>query len=29
MNYEVVKSTMVVLTGRENANMADADVDVG
>jgi hypothetical protein len=29
MNYEVVKSRMVVLTGRENVDMADADMDVG
>jgi hypothetical protein len=29
MNSEMVQSGMVVLTGRENADVADADVAVG
>jgi hypothetical protein len=29
MNFEMVKSGMVVLTGREKADVADVDVVVG
>jgi hypothetical protein len=29
INYEMIKYEMVVLTGRENADMTDADVAVG
>jgi hypothetical protein len=29
MNSKIVKSGMVVLTGRENADVTDADVAVG
>jgi hypothetical protein len=29
MNSEIIKSEMVVLTGREKADMPDADVVVG
>jgi hypothetical protein len=29
MNSEMVKSGVMVLTGRENADVADADVAVG
>jgi hypothetical protein len=28
MNYEMIKSEMMVLTGREKINVADADVTV-